>query len=113
MPDTEKSKPAAAKRPSGLGRGLSALLGDIQTEAPVSRGTPAAGQGGTAVAQRDGLSSLPVVELHPHPDQPRRHFDEKALVDLTLAVIAINGWNRLSIAFQVEAGSYQPPKARP
>ena len=46
-------------------------------------------------------------------DEARRHFDEKALVDLTLAVIAINGWNRLSIAFQVEAGSYQPPKARP
>ena len=83
MPDTEKSKPAAAKRPSGLGRGLSALLGDIQTEAPVSRGTPSAGQGGTAVAQRDGLSSLPVAELHPHPDQPRRHFDETALQELS------------------------------
>ncbi|WHZ11042.1 MAG: 4-carboxymuconolactone decarboxylase domain/alkylhydroperoxidase AhpD family core domain protein [Burkholderiaceae bacterium] len=42
-------------------------------------------------------------------EEARRHFDEKSLVDLTLAVIAINGWNRLSIPFRVEAGTYQPP----
>lgn len=41
----------------------------------------------------------------------RRQFDEKQLVDLTLAIIAINGWNRLAIAFRKEAGTYQPPKA--
>ena len=39
----------------------------------------------------------------------RRHFDEKSLVDLTLAIIAINGWNRLAIPFRSEPGSY-PPK---
>lgn len=38
----------------------------------------------------------------------RQHFSEKELVDLTMAVIAINGWNRLSISFQKEAGTYQP-----
>ncbi len=39
----------------------------------------------------------------------RQHFSEKELVDLTIAVIAINGWNRLSIAFRYpEVGSYQP-----
>ena len=37
-----------------------------------------------------------------------RHFGEKALVDLTLAIIAINGWNRLAIAFQMKPGTYQP-----
>lgn len=42
----------------------------------------------------------------------RRHFDEKALVDLTLAIIAINGWNRLAIPFRSETGSYQPKAAR-
>jgi len=36
------------------------------------------------------------------------HFTEKELIDLTLAVVAINGWNRLSIAFRAEAGKYQP-----
>ena len=38
----------------------------------------------------------------------RQHFDEKALVDLTLAIVAINGWNRLAIPFGSEPGSYQP-----
>lgn len=36
----------------------------------------------------------------------RRHFSEKELVDLTMAVIAINGWNRLSISFRRDAGTY-------
>jgi AhpD family alkylhydroperoxidase len=38
----------------------------------------------------------------------RCHFGEKELVDLTIAIIAINGWNRLSISFRREAGTYQP-----
>ncbi len=41
----------------------------------------------------------------------REHFNEKELVDLTMAVIAINGWNRLAIPFRSPVGSYQP-KAR-
>jgi AhpD family alkylhydroperoxidase len=36
------------------------------------------------------------------------HFSEKELADLTLAVAAINAWNRLSIAARLVAGSYQP-----
>lgn len=39
-----------------------------------------------------------------------RHFHERELVDLTLAIVAINGWNRLSVAFRKTAGTYQPPK---
>lgn len=38
----------------------------------------------------------------------REQFSEKELVDLTLAVVAINGWNRLAIAFRPEVGSYRP-----
>lgn len=38
----------------------------------------------------------------------RQQFSEKELVDLTMAIIAINGWNRLSISFRKEAGTYQP-----
>jgi AhpD family alkylhydroperoxidase len=41
--------------------------------------------------------------------EARAQFDEKALVDLTLAIVAINGWNRLSIAFRAQSGTYQPP----
>jgi AhpD family alkylhydroperoxidase len=42
-------------------------------------------------------------------EHARRHFDEKSLVELTLAIVAINGWNRLSIACGSIAGSYRPP----
>jgi AhpD family alkylhydroperoxidase len=40
----------------------------------------------------------------------RSQFSEQELVDLALAVVAINGWNRLSIAFRAEVGSYRPPR---
>jgi AhpD family alkylhydroperoxidase len=38
----------------------------------------------------------------------RKQFDEKELVELTLAIIAINAWNRLAIPFRSEPGHYQP-----
>jgi len=46
-----------------------------------------------------------VTQLGPHgvPDDvyrdARAQFDERQLVDLTMAVVAINGWNRLAVAF--------------
>lgn len=43
----------------------------------------------------------------------RRHFSEKELVDLTMAVIAINSWNRLSITFSRKAGTYTPGARKP
>ena len=41
-------------------------------------------------------------------EEVREHFSEKELVDLSLAVVAINGWNRLAIGFRSEVGTYQP-----
>ncbi len=38
----------------------------------------------------------------------RQVFSEKELVDLTLAVSAINSWNRLAISFRTLPGSYLP-----
>src|ERR1700724_4875981 len=43
-------------------------------------------------------------------DQVRPHFSEKELSDLTLAVAAINAWNRLSIAARIVPGAYKPAK---
>ena len=40
--------------------------------------------------------------------QARRNFSDKELVDLTLAIIAINGWNRLAISFRTVPGTYRP-----
>ena len=39
----------------------------------------------------------------------RGQFSEKELVDLTLAIIAINSWNRVAISFRAVPGSYQRP----
>jgi len=39
-------------------------------------------------------------------DEASTHFTEQEMVDLTMAVIAINAWNRLAISFGTEVGSY-------
>ena len=41
-------------------------------------------------------------------DATREHFSEAELVDLTIGVIAINGWNRIAIAFALPVGHYKP-----
>jgi AhpD family alkylhydroperoxidase len=41
-------------------------------------------------------------------EQARSQFSEKELADLTLAIISINGWNRLNVAFRTEPGRYTP-----
>ena len=43
-------------------------------------------------------------------EQARQHFEEDALVDLTLLVVAINSWNRINIAARTIGGSYKPAK---
>lgn len=64
------------KRPSGLGRGLSALMGEVAQEAPVS------GDG------RGDVRLIPVASIEPHPGQPRRTFDEDALAELAESIKA-------------------------
>lgn len=70
--------PATAPRKPrpGLGRGLSALLGDAEREEPVRPGTEPS----------IGVRMLPVSSLAPHPEQPRRHFDEDALEELAKSI---------------------------
>ena len=43
-------------------------------------------------------------------EEARRHFNEKEITNLTLAVATINAWNRLAISLRAEAGKYQPAK---
>jgi len=40
----------------------------------------------------------------------RQCFDEKELVNITIAIIAINGWNRLAVSFRSVLGVYESPK---
>ena len=55
----------ASKRPSGLGKGLGALLGDdvMKTES-------------------SGSLSLPISQVESYSGQPRKHFDEESLQEL-------------------------------
>jgi AhpD family alkylhydroperoxidase len=41
-------------------------------------------------------------------EQARSQFSDAELVDLTLAIVTINSYNRLNIAFRTPAGDYQP-----
>jgi ParB family transcriptional regulator, chromosome partitioning protein len=64
----------AQDRPRGLGRGLSALIGD---EAAAVKGEP--------VAKKD-TRSLPVAFLQPGRYQPRMSFDEQPLAELAASI---------------------------
>lgn len=67
----------ASKRGSGLGRGLSALLDDMP-----SRSTPAEQD----ARSENGLRTVSLAVIAPHPGQPRRHFDEAALDELAQSI---------------------------
>ena len=54
-----------------------------------------------------------IVDNHVPDDlyeEVRQHFNEVELVNLTLALVAINGWNRLAISLRTEPGTYQPTR---
>jgi len=69
------------RRPSGLGRGLSSLLGEVAQEQPVD----ASGGGGP---QRGGVQLIAVSSIEPNLAQPRRVFDEEALAELADSIRA-------------------------
>jgi alkylhydroperoxidase family enzyme len=45
-------------------------------------------------------------------EEARRQFDDAELANLTLAVVAINDWNRLSITFRTVRGTYRAAAAQ-
>ena len=73
------SEPFPRKRPAGLGRGLSSLLGEAQQEASVRPG---------GEAPKGAVQLIPIAGIEPHPGQPRRIFQEEALAELALSIQA-------------------------
>lgn len=65
-----------------------------------------------ALAWTEALTNVAATRDVPDEvyETTRTQFTERELVDLSLAIVAINGWNRLCIAFRKEAGTYQPPQ---
>lgn len=95
--DEPAKQPPAKAPPRRLGRGLGALLGEARREEPLVTqgkaggrpGEPAANRAGSPVAAgASGLASIPVSAIEPHPNQPRRHFDEAALDELAASISA-------------------------
>ena len=60
----------------GLGRGLSALLGETEHEQPTAPGS----------TRSLGLRVIAVAAIQPNPHQPRRHFDDSALNELARSI---------------------------
>ncbi len=95
-PSRQKSK--------GLGRGLGALLGESRREEPLAQG--ASGERASAPSRATGLMTLAIADITPHPDQPRRIFDENALEELA-ASISQRGVIQPIIVRPADNGRYQ------
>ncbi|MFA7585691.1 MAG: ParB/RepB/Spo0J family partition protein [Novosphingobium sp.] len=106
MSDEPVVKSASPKRkPPALGRGLGALLGETRREEPVSA-NPAAGSVGSPAVPASGLATLVIASITPHPEQPRRHFDDAALDELA-ASIAQRGVIQPIVVRPMGPGQYQ------
>lgn len=63
-------------------------------------------------AALEWTESLTLVSQTHVPDsayeEVKKHFSEKEIIDLTLAISTINAWNRIAIATRAVPGHYQP-----
>ncbi|MFM7028949.1 MAG: ParB/RepB/Spo0J family partition protein [Chakrabartia sp.] len=75
----------APKKRTGLGRGLSSLLGEIQAETAIA----ISGRGEPGAPPPEGVRIVPVANLQPLPNQPRRNFDDDALEELARSITAL------------------------
>lgn len=85
IPQIKEALPAGKKKPPALGRGLGALLGETRREEPL---VAQAGNTEGGASPSEGLALLPVGAIEPHPEQPRRHFDDAALDELAASIAA-------------------------
>lgn len=105
--------PAVKRKPPALGRGLGALLGETRREEPLAPPTASTGSARDETAAAvplnspaGGLAQLSVSAIEPHPEQPRRHFDDAALDELA-ASIAARGVIQPVIVRPLGNGRYQ------
>jgi len=63
-----------------------------------------------ALAWTEAVTLISEGVSDPLFQEVRQHLSKKELVDLTWAVVAINGWNRVAISCGAVPGSYQPGK---
>ncbi|TGG91704.1 carboxymuconolactone decarboxylase family protein [Natronospirillum operosum] len=62
-----------------------------------------------ALAWAEALTQLHVgQDLDADYQALTQHYSPQTILQLTFAIVAINGWNRLSVAFGRDTGTYQP-----
>jgi ParB family chromosome partitioning protein len=74
-------------RRSGLGKGLDALIPTNRNTGSATNSTSTSN--GTNTESATGLKDIPVNSIDPNPNQPRVHFDEASLAELTASISAI------------------------
>ena len=72
-------------KPKRLGRGLSALIGEVEGVSAYSESEDTAGN---ASPPRAEASTIPIADIRPNPQQPRRHFAEAELNELAESIRA-------------------------
>src|SRR5690242_13288536 len=61
-----------------------------------------------ALAWAEALTLIAETEISDELyDETRRHFSEEEIVNLTAAIVAINGWNRFAISLKSPVGNYR------
>ncbi len=103
-PSDDSTEKSPLRKKMGLGRGLDALLGEAlrgevsPQPASISANNPA-----------QGVANIPIGDIHPNPEQPRRHFTEETLAELATSIgrhgiiqpIVVRPYNG---AYQIVAG---------
>jgi ParB family chromosome partitioning protein len=74
----------AAESRRGLGRGLSALLGEAEDDVMTAEGRPAPG----GRSGLEGAREIPIELIHRNPNQPRQHFSEAEIGELEESIRA-------------------------
>ena len=81
MTNDNPSEKSPLKKKMGLGRGLDALLGEAL------RSEPSSARASTNTGSSNlGVTTVAVADIHPNPDQPRRHFSDDKLNELAASI---------------------------
>jgi AhpD family alkylhydroperoxidase len=62
-----------------------------------------------ALAYTEAVTKIPQTEVTDEVfNELSKHFDKAQIADITMAILAINSWNRLNVAFRTIPGGYKP-----
>lgn len=62
-----------------------------------------------ALAYTEAVTQIPQTDVSDEVfNELSKHFDKAQIADITMAILAINSWNRLNVAFRTIPGGYKP-----